>query len=83
MTTIKKILPNDWEIIMNNEHGEATNELKNICDKNLPTMSRFFFGSTTYDYYYFNSIVNIYLPLFQNLLSNWVPGDRILYRESW
>lgn len=83
MTTIKKILSNNWEALMRNEHWQATNELKDLCDINLPTMSRFFFGSTAYDYCYFNSIINVFLPLFQNLLSNWVPGDRILYMESW
>lgn len=83
MTNIKKLLPNDWENKMYNEYVKATNELKDLCDKNLPTMARFFFGSTTYDYCYFNSVINVFLPLFQNLLNNWVPGDKILYRKSW
>ena len=73
MTNIKKLLPNDWETKMYNEYVKATNELKDLCDKNLPTMARFFFGSTTYDYCYFNSVINIFLPwLKERMEASWL-----------
>lgn len=83
MTTIKNFLPNNWKTRMSNEYATAINELKDLCDKNLPTLGRFFFGSTEYDRDYFTAIVEVYLPRFKELLEEWVPGQKILYCESW
>lgn len=48
----------------------------------LPTLSRFFFGSTEYNYEYFEGLSK-YLEEFRKLLITMKPKDKILYEESW
>lgn len=83
MKTIKKALPKNWKYQMKDDFVHAVNNLEDICNENLPTMSRFFFGSTNYDRYYFEAVTETYLQRFEDLLINWKPGQKILYVECW
>lgn len=76
------------------EHGFYTEEYKNhfqklidehkdLAEKLLPTCSRFFFGDTTYDWYYYISM-RYYRDEFKKELELMEKDGHVLvYRESW
>lgn len=76
------------------EHGFYTEEYKNyfqklidehrdLAEKLLPTCSRFFFGDTTYDWYYYTSM-RYYRDEFKKELELMEKDGHVLvYRESW
>lgn len=55
---------------------------QNLCDKLLPTSEGFFFGSTDYDQYYYNDLLE-----FKNILEKLIKTDDskydIYYLASW
>lgn len=68
---------NDWI-----SAWQATDEQVQTAQEELPTMSRFFFGSTDYDYWYFSGI-KYYLSKFEELLKTMTDDEALVYVESW
>lgn len=64
------------------EEWKPTDEMANTAEQLLPGMSRFFYGSTEYDYYYFEGI-KYYVDKFQAWLDEHEYSDCLLYEESW
>lgn len=64
------------------EEWKPTDEMANTAEQLLPCMSRFFYGSTAYDYYYFEG-VKAYIDRFQKWLDEHEYSDCLLYEESW
>jgi hypothetical protein len=72
---------------------EKIDELLDICkqvrdnhelaEKLLPTQSGFFFGSTHYDEYYHEDIINTIEILERAKVMNTKPGYEIEYHSSW
>ena len=58
------------------EHDEETSK------ELLPTQSGFFFGSTDYDEWYYEDMVNI-LREFGKLLKDWRDDDIVFVYMSW
>lgn len=64
------------------EEWKPTVEMENTAEQLLPGMSRFFYGNTEYDYYYFEG-VKYYIDEFQKWLDEHENSDCLLYEESW
>ena len=64
------------------ENWEASEEMIELAEIYLPTMSRFFFGSTEYDWYYFDAL-RIYRDRFKKWLDESEPDEVLFYEESW
>lgn len=64
------------------EAWKPTDEMVETATKWLPGMSRFFYGSTEYDYHYFDGI-RWYIDKFQKWLDEHEFTDCLLYEESW
>jgi hypothetical protein len=50
--------------------------------KLLPTVSRFFFGNTEYNYYYFESL-DRYYKNFKEVYDSMADDEVLYYNESW
>lgn len=61
---------------------KPTGSLVKVAKKLLPTMSRFFFGSTDYDYYYFESL-ECYYKNFKEVYDSMADDEVLYYNESW
>ena len=64
------------------KNWKAPEEMVELAEIYLPTMSRFFFGSTEYGYSYFNAL-KVYRDRFQKWLNESEPDEVLFYRESW
>ena len=64
------------------EEWKPTEEQARVASDLLPCMSRFFYGSTEFDYHYFNGIKS-YIDVFQKWLDEHDYSDCLLYEESW
>lgn len=64
------------------EHWKAPETMVELAEIYLPTMSRFFFGSTEYDWYYFDSL-RLYRDRFKKWLDESEPDEVLFYEESW
>lgn len=64
------------------ENWKAPEEMVELAEIYLPTMSRFFFGSTDYDWYYFNSL-RTYRDKFKKWLDESELDEVLFYEESW
>lgn len=64
------------------ENWKAPEEMIELAEIYLPTMSRFFFGSTNYDWYYFDSL-RTYRDRFKKWLDESEPNEVLFYEESW
>lgn len=66
-----------------NYFQKLIDEHKELAEKFLPTCSRFFFGDTTYDWYYYTSM-RYYRDEFKKELELMEKDGHVLvYRESW
>lgn len=64
------------------ENWKAPEEMVELAEIYLPTMSRFFFGSTDYDWYYFDSL-RTYRDRFKKWLDESESDEVLFYEESW
>ena len=64
------------------EKWKPTEKMVEMAEIYLPTMSRFFFGSTDYDYWYFQAL-QTYRERFQKWLDESEPDEVLYYEESW
>lgn len=71
--------PNGWEPIM--EDGEYIKDPK-VAQELLPTQSGFFFGSTDYDQWYYQQLVDT-KKILEDALAGATEDDEFTYRASW
>lgn len=56
---------------------------KDLCEKTLPTESGFFFGSTEYDEYYYEDIMDTIKQLTEILNDDRLDEYDLIYMSSW
>lgn len=61
---------------------KPTDTLVEVAKKLLPTMSRFCFGNTEYDYYYFENL-DCYYKNFKDVYDSMDDDEVLYYNESW
>lgn len=61
---------------------KPSDSLVEEAKKLLPTMSRFFFGNTEYNYYYFESL-DRYYKNFKEVYDSMADDEVLYYNESW
>lgn len=71
--------PNGWEPIM--EDGEYIEE-PTVAKELLPTQGGFFFGSTDYDQYYYQDLLDT-KKILEDALAGATDDDEFTYRASW
>ena len=61
---------------------KPTDSMVEEATKLLPTMGRFFFGNTEYNYYYFESL-DYYYKKFKEVYDSMTDDEVLYYNESW